>query len=158
MSIAASHRSARSWGVGLRARVFLRRGTLDRLLAAGGDPCWHPELALRASQVTARSQRRALAEGINRAVRDAHRPARWTCAAPLDRRAVRAAAGELRALAACVAEAATPAAQGISLAGQLLRDPCSPMYAPGDEDALREGARIARQALGYEADPGEETS
>jgi len=158
MSIAASHRSARPRALGLRARVFLRRGMLDRLLAAGGDPCWDPELALRATQVTARGRRRALAESIERAVRDAHRPSRWTCAAPLDRRAVRAAAGELRTLAACIADAAAPAAQGISLAGQLLRDPCSPMYAPGDEDALREGARIARQALDYEAGPGEERS
>jgi hypothetical protein len=32
------------------------------------------------------------------------------------------------------------------------------MYNPGDEDALREGARIARQALGYEAHPREERS
>jgi hypothetical protein len=131
---------------------------LDRLLAAGGDPAWHPELALRAAQVASGGRRRALAKSLERAVRDADRPPRWTCAAPLDRRAVRAAAGELRALAACLAEAAAPAAQGISLAGQLLRDPGSPMYAPGDEDALREGARIARQALGSEADPGDARS
>jgi hypothetical protein len=121
---------------------------LDRLLAAGGDPCWYPELALRAAQVTASRRRRALAESLESAVHDAHRPPRWNCAAPLDRRAVRAAAEELRALAARLTEETAPAAQGIVLVERLLRDPGSPLYAPGDEDALREGARIARHALG----------
>jgi hypothetical protein len=128
--------------------VFIRRGTLDRLLAAGGDPCWDPELALRAAQVTAVGRRRALAKGLERVVRDAHRPPRWTCAAPLDRRAVRAAAPALRALAAGLTEATAPGPQGVALVDQLLRDPGSPLYAPGDEDALRECARIAGQALG----------
>jgi hypothetical protein len=131
---------------------------LDRLLAAGSDPSWDPELTLRAAQVTAVDRRRALAKSLERAVGDAHRPPHWTCAAPLDRRAVRAAAPALRALAADLMEESAPAPQGITLVEQLLRDPGSPLYAPGDEDALREGARIARQALGYEADPGEERS
>ena len=131
----------------LRARVLLRRGTLDRLLAAGSDPCWDPELALRAAQVTAWARRRALAESLERAVRDAEAPPRWSCAAPLDRPAVRAAASELRALADGLAAEAGPAPQGVALAAQLLRDPGSPLYAPGDEDALRVGAEIALGAL-----------
>jgi hypothetical protein len=142
----------------LRARVFLRRGMLDRLLAAGADPSWDLELELRAAQVTAPRKRRALGDSLVRAVRDAHRPPRWTCAAPLDRRAVRTAARELRALAAGLAQEATPAPQGITLAGQLLREPGSPLYAPSDEDALLEGVRIAWQALGHNADPREEKS
>jgi hypothetical protein len=121
---------------------------LDRLLAAGGDPCWDPELALRAAQLTAADRRRTLAKGLERAVGDAHRPPRWTCAVPVDRRAVRAVAPALRALAADLMDETAPAPQGIALVEQLLRDPGSPLYAPGDEDALRECARIARQALG----------
>lgn len=121
---------------------------LDRLLAAGSEPSWDPELTLRAAQVTAMNRRRALGRGLERAIGDAHRPPRWTCAAPLDRRAVRAAAPALRALAADLVEGTAPAPQGIALVEQLLRDPGSPLYAPGDEDALRECARIARQALG----------
>lgn len=121
---------------------------LDRLLAAGGDPCWDAELALRAAQVTAAHRRRGLAKRLERAISDAHRPPRWTSAAPVDRSAVRAAAPALRALAAGLTEASAPAPQGVALVEQLLRDPGSPLYAPGDEDALRECARIAGQALG----------
>jgi hypothetical protein len=126
----------------LRARVFARRGVLDRLLAAGADPSWDPELALRAAQLTTPRRRRALAESLLRVVRDADRPQRWSCAAPLDRGAVRQAAPALRALAADLCDQAAP--QAISLAEQLLRDPGSPLYAGGDADALRRSVRIAR--------------
>ena len=164
MPVAIGRRSAVRWRrertvrvpMMLRARVFLRRGMLDRLLAAGAERYWDPELALRAAQVTAPRKRRALSKSLVRAVRDAHRPPRWTCAAPLDREAVRAVGPELRALAAGLVEDAAPAAQGISLAGQLLREPDSPLYAPSDEDALREGVLIAWQALAQSADPRQE--
>jgi hypothetical protein len=132
----------------LRARVFVRHGKLDALLAAGADPSWDPELALRARQISAARRRRALAKSIERAVWEAHRPPRWTCAAPLDRRAVRRATPELSALALDLNVEAAPAAQGVALATQLLRDPDSPLYAPGGAEALRVGARVARRALG----------
>jgi hypothetical protein len=127
--------------------VFVRRGRLDRLLAAGADPSWDPELGLRARQISAPRRRRALAESLERAVSEAHRPPRWTCAAPLDRRAVRKAAPELSALALDLAAEDAPAAQGVALATQLLRDPDSPLYAPGGGEALRAGASVARMAL-----------
>jgi hypothetical protein len=132
----------------LRARVFVRRGKLDGLLAAGADPSWDPELGLRARQISAPRRRRALAESIERAVWEAHRPSRWTCTAPLDRRAVRTATPELSALALELAIQPAPAAQGVALATQLLRDPDSPLYAPGAGEALRIGAVVARRALG----------
>jgi hypothetical protein len=157
MSVAIPHRSAvgrrpRRVSLALRARVFLRRGMLDRLLAAGADPSWEPELELRAAQVTAPRKRRALGQSLARAVLDAHHPPRWSCAAPLDRDVVRAAAPELCALAAGLTQEATPAPQGVTLARQLLQEPGSPLYAPGDENALREGLRIAWQALGHTRD------
>jgi hypothetical protein len=132
----------------LRARVFIRRGRLDGLLAAGADPSWDMELGLRARQISAPRRRRALAKGIERAVWEAHRPSRWTCAAPLDRRAVRRATPELTALAVELTVQAAPAAQGVALATQLLRDPDSPLYLPGAGEALRVGAVVARRALG----------
>ena len=127
--------------------MFLRRGKLDGLLAAGADPAWDPELRLRAAQISARRARRVVASGLEHAVWEAHRPPRWSCAAPLDRRAVRASTAELSALVVALIVEAAPAAEGIALATQLLRDPSSPLYAPGDAKALRFGAVVARQAL-----------
>jgi hypothetical protein len=132
----------------LRARVRVRRGKLDGLLAAGADPSWDPELGLRAGQISAPRRRRALAKSIERAVWEAHRPPRWSCTAPLDRRAVRTATPDLCALALELTVQPTLRAQGVALATQLLRDPDSPLYAPGAGEALRTGALVARRALG----------
>ena len=90
---------------------------------------------------------RALAGEFARAVCEAHAPPRWSCTAPIDRPAVRGAAPELRALAASLTLEAPAAAQGVALASQLLRNPYSPLYRPGNEHALRVGAKIARRAL-----------
>lgn len=133
--------------VWLRLRVFVRRGTLDRLLAAGMDPAWDPELRLRAAQITTAQRRCALSASLQNAVRAAHRPPRWTAAVPLARSAVREAAPELRLLAECLAGIAAPTPQGVALAAQLVRDPRSPIYAPGNPEALCAAARIAHQAL-----------
>jgi hypothetical protein len=128
-------------------RVFIRRGTLDGLIAAGADPSWDPDLELRARQISAPRRRRALARGLEHAVREASRPPRWTCKAPLNRRAVRSAAPELTALALDLTVEASPAAQGVALATQLLCDPDSPLYAPAGETVLGSAAVVARQAL-----------
>jgi hypothetical protein len=120
---------------------------LDRLLAAGGEPCWDPEFGLRAAQVTSRRHRHHLADSLENAVAEAHRVPHWSCAAPLDRRAVRAAAPALLALAAGLKADPRPAAEGVAVASQLVTDASSPLYAPGDGDALREIAGIARGAL-----------
>lgn len=139
--------SERGPSLRLRARVLLRRAALDRLLAAGADPSWAPELELRAAQVTSWRKRRPLALSLDHAVSEAYRPARWSCAAPLNRPAVRAAAPALLALAAGLAADVRPGAQGVELAKQLVTDSSSPLYAPGDEEGLREMAQIARRAL-----------
>jgi hypothetical protein len=107
--------------------------------------------------LTAPRRRRALEKSLVRAVHDAHRPPRWTCAAPIDRSAVRATTPELRALAASLSQEAAPAPQGVALAEQLLREPGSPLYAPGDEGALRESVRLTRRALRHDGNPREET-
>ena len=156
MSLGEPHRLLAAWpqrprpgpSLVVRVRVFLRRRTLDRLLAAGAEPSWDPELRLRAAQVTSWHKCRLLAHSLEDAVSEAHRLPRWSCAAPLDRRAVRAAAPGLLALAAGLEADPRPAAQGVALATQLVTDARSPLYAPGDSDALREIARVARRALG----------
>ena len=126
--------------------MLLRRRTFDALLAAGADPSWDPELGLRASQISAPRARRALADSLEQAVREAHRPPSWDCRAPLDRRAVRTATPELLALALDLTVEA-PAAQGVALATQIVRDASSPLYSPGGAEALRAAAVIARRAL-----------
>jgi hypothetical protein len=155
MSMAARYRLLAGWarrpcaGLSLVAsvRVFLRRRTLDRLLAAGGDPSWDPDLGVRAAQITSWRERHLLADSLESAVSETHRPPRWSCAAPLDRRAVRAAAPGLLALAAELEAACPAAAEGVALTKQLVTEAGSPLYAPGDPDALREIARVARSAL-----------
>ncbi|HET8823166.1 MAG TPA: hypothetical protein VFM57_16630 [Thermoleophilaceae bacterium] len=159
MSITIGHRLAAGGrgrpsarvAIALRVRVFMRRGVLDQLLAAGADPCWDRELALRAAHLIAPRRRRALAQSLVRAVRDAHSPPRWSCAAPIARSAARATTPELRALAASLTQEAAPAPQGVALAQQLLREPGSPLYAPGDERALRESVRLTQRALRHDA-------
>jgi hypothetical protein len=121
------------------------------------DPAWASELGLRAGQITATKRRCALADSLQAAVRDAQRPPQWTAAVPLARSAVRAAADELRLLAECLAQTATPAAQGVALTEQLIRDPSSPLYAPGSPEALCAAARIAHRALNCPTHTTEET-
>src|SRR5215207_1955574 len=155
MSDAAAHwtraagrdRPGRIASLVLRLRVSVRRRSLDRLLAAGGDPSWGADLALRATQLTAWRTRHALALCLERTIDEVQRPPRWSCAAPLDRPAVRATTAELLALAARLEAQAAPAAEGVALAEQLVGDGSSPLYAPGDERALRESAKLARRAL-----------
>jgi hypothetical protein len=148
LGAAGLHRSDPRAPLALRARVFLRRDRLERLLAAGADPAWDPELGLRAAQLTAPRRRRAIAHSLERAVWEAHQQERWGCAVPLARGAVRAATPELSALALDLTAEAAPAAQGVAIARELLRDPSSPLYAPGRAEALRVGAVVARRALG----------
>jgi hypothetical protein len=111
------------------------------------DPAWYPELGIRAARIAAVKARRALSLSLEAAVRRAPRAPQWSAAVPLARGAVRAAAHELRLLAECLSETAAPAPQGVALAKQLVREPNSPLYAPGDHHALRAAARIAHRAL-----------
>jgi hypothetical protein len=48
----------------LRGRVWLRRGALDQMLAAGADPNGSPELARRAAELTSFRHRLSLAAAI----------------------------------------------------------------------------------------------
>ena len=151
LGAAGLHRPGPQAPLSLRTRVFRRRATLDCLLAAGADPSWDPELALRAAQISALRRRHTLGDSLERAVWEAHRPPRWDCRAPLNRRAVRSATPELSALALDLRLDAAPAAQGVALATQLLRNPSSPLYAHGGGEALRAAAVIAHQALSQSA-------
>jgi hypothetical protein len=58
------------------ARVWLKRGALDRRIARGADPSASPELDRRARQLTSRRTRAGLAAGIRRVVEEAEFPQR----------------------------------------------------------------------------------
>ncbi len=56
------------------ARVWLRRGSLDRSLAAGADPAMSPELAHRARQLTSPRFRAGVAASIRNLLDAAEEP------------------------------------------------------------------------------------
>jgi hypothetical protein len=122
-------RRRRSWLIALRCR--LRRNAVDKELAAGAEPdsteCRH----LRASELTRRGNRQALA-----AVVDRHIAAATTFppldVLPVNWRGVRAAAPHLDRLSQRLREDPRVRAQGVARAQLLLTDGDSALYA--DED------------------------
>jgi hypothetical protein len=132
----------------IRLRALLQRLSLDRRLALG-EPAWaSAELRWRAAQLTSPRARRALAEEIDRVLEVVARPPRPRgAAAPLDRSAVLACDGLLRALAHDLRHAEPVHVRGVALVRQLLQDGASPLYAADTEGALDRSIRQARAAL-----------
>jgi len=128
----------RSWLISLRCRM--RRNTIDQELAAGADPdsseCRH----LRAAQLTAASNRQALAGAYERHIVAA------TSSPPLDVlpvnwSGVRAAAPRLDHLAQRLREDPRVRAQGVARARLLLTDGDSALYAKHDDLRLVDEVR-----------------
>jgi hypothetical protein len=138
-------------GIGLRFRVFLRRARLDAMLGDGISREQSPELSLRASQLTRRRQRRAVANSLEEVLRTAQGdgPRRTACP-PLARRDIRACRAALLQLAQVLREESEADATGVVLARRLLMDGTSPLYVYGRDDELWHSARRASAALeGY---------
>lgn len=159
----------------LRSSVWLRRRTLDNMLAQGADPSDAPQLARRAAQLTSSRHRRSLAVGIERALREAERPRRaLSPAVPLQRHAILRARVPLARLAAelrgddpeslsgarpalSTGDPATGsiedmtdelfAARGVALVQRLLTDGDSPLYTPYPSGELELAVRHANAAL-----------
>lgn len=131
-----------------RVRARLRRSTLDRRLAAGEPPWTSAELSRRASELTARGERRALADQIDALVDEVIAPPRRRgAAAPVDRDGVRACLRLFIELADDLRRAERLRPQGVALLRVLLRDGGSPLYAPGASRALHIALIEARDAL-----------
>jgi hypothetical protein len=135
-------------GVRTRARARLSRSALDRRLAAG-EPAWASrELSWRAVDLTARSERCAIADQIDALVDDVIAPPRPRGAAvPIDGDAVRVCLKLLVELADDLRRADRVRAQGVALLRLLLRDGGSPLYSPGESRALHIALAEARDAL-----------
>jgi hypothetical protein len=127
------------------ARVWLRRGSLDRSLAAGADPGSNPALSLRARQLTSPRFRAGLAASIRNLLDAAEEPRRaFTAAVPLRRYAILGERELLLELADELEHGEDLLPRGIVLVERLLTDGGSPVYAEG---SLSEELRRARAAL-----------
>jgi hypothetical protein len=131
-----------------RVRARLRRSALDRLLAAGEPPWASRELSWRATELTSRGERCAIADQIEGLADEVMEPPRPRGAAvPLDREGVRASRELLLELADDLRRAEAIRAQGVALLRVLLRDGGSPLYLPGETRALQIALLQARAAL-----------
>jgi hypothetical protein len=141
-------RSQTTRGVRVRVSVWMRRGRLDRLLAAGVTPAESPELALRALQLTRARHRRGLADSLEEVVRIAQGEAgRRNTSPALASRDIRASRSALLQLAHVLRENRDVYASGVALAGRLLTDGTGPLYVTGLDDELWRATRDAIAAL-----------
>jgi hypothetical protein len=125
-----------------------RVGPLDRALAAGVAPEAGAALVLRAQTLIGAPARRALAQRVERAVRDALGAPAWLASrvAP-SRRAVVDAADELDAVVELLREPGPVAAAGVARVALLLGDGCGPLYVDGSPPGLRAAVLEAIAAL-----------
>jgi hypothetical protein len=138
----------RSFGTAWRARVAarVRSGSLDRALISGADPARSAALAARASLLTSRCYRSAVAEGLERLVSRARGPQRrwWDLA---HRDAVLENSTELRALAMTLRADRPVYASGMARLNQFLTDGTGPAHT-GGASAVARALSDARAALG----------
>ena len=136
----------------MRARAWLRRSELDRRLAEGANPTTDPLRALRASQLTSRRQRRALAGGLRRLVAEAGDPATVMVSAgpPIDRVGVLDAREPLLALARRLRECERPCPRAVALASYLICDFASPAYGGHGGATVADLARTALEAIDHD--------
>jgi hypothetical protein len=130
------------------ARVWLRRGALDRRLAQGDSPGASPELARRARQLASRRYRAGLAEGIHNIIDAAEEPPRgFSAAVPVQRRDVLNERSLMLAVAADLLYDDELSPRGIALVDRLLSDGSSPLYIGGPGSALHDALVHARATL-----------
>jgi hypothetical protein len=129
-------------------RVWLRRGSLDRSLAAGADPAASPELARRARQLTSRRCRAGLAASIRNLLDAAEeRPRGFSATVPIQRHEILRERRRLLELAADLESHDELKPGGIALVERLVTDGDSPVYVDSPEGTLREALGQARAAL-----------
>jgi hypothetical protein len=132
----------------LRIRVRWRRHALTQALADGADPDASEELAQVARELIGMRMRQRLADGVERMLRRATKPAvPWSPAVPLNRFEIAHAHDELSDLAARLRAAQPVPAHAVARVVLLLTEATSPLY---DRFAARPAwdlARTARLAL-----------
>jgi hypothetical protein len=130
-------------------RVWLRKGSLDRSLAAGADPAASPQLARRARQLTSRRTRTGLAASIRNLLDAAEAPPRgFSSAVPIRRREILRERQMVLQIAAALESPDQLEPGGIALIERLLISGESPVYVEGGEGALH-GALVHAHAALY---------
>jgi hypothetical protein len=116
--------------------AFLRAPVIDAELAAGTRPSSSAIHRLRADHLRRPRTRRRIADALNRAVADAHRPTPKGCLqVPLSGFAIDRCHRELRALATSISTLENPRTQGVAIAFQLAFDGSGPLFRqPGGRD------------------------
>ena len=137
-------------GLLARVRVYLRADKFDRALARGANPGDSAELGLRASQLVTPRERERIAQSIDGLLYLANLDRRsylgWS-RIPFDRERVRDNRFQLAELAETLRSRATPSAQGVAMARQLMTDFRGPIYIAGRVNRLREAIAETLSAL-----------
>jgi hypothetical protein len=132
----------------LRLRVLVRRGGLDRLIAAGADTTSDPRLRLRVSQLARPAMRATVARSLLNALQSVDDPRSRFLSPhiPVAAASVRACSPELRELVRALTDVdARP--RGVAIARILHADGGSPLYVDGRAHRLRDVVVAARAAL-----------
>lgn len=134
---------------GLRLRVHVTRGRLDRRIAAGESGVAVPELALREAQLTSPRNQQRIARDLRRVVAyaDEHRGGRPISSVAIYTQAVRRGRWALAELAEQLERAGAVDARGIVLARSLLTDGLSPLFNRHADRTVAGAVRDVRQAL-----------
>jgi hypothetical protein len=134
---------------GLRLRVYLTRGRLDRSIAAGHGCEGSEELVLRARQLTDPSNQRKLARNLRRVIdyADKRRPGAAISAVVIDAPSVRRGRWAVAELAEQLERAGAATPRGIVLAQALLSDGVSPLFNRYAERTVASAVRDIREAL-----------
>jgi hypothetical protein len=131
--------------------VGLRRPSLDNRIAQGSKRRDDHALALRKAQLVGTRERQRLARRFTRLLGEGDRLGALCSAAPINRRAVEAAKGELTEFVLTLLSNEKVDPCGVILGRRLLSDPCSSLYTPPgrpvDIDHLRHEALAALFAL-----------
>jgi hypothetical protein len=129
-------------------RVWLRRRSLDRSLAAGKDPGASPALSRRARQLTSQRRRAGLAASIRNLLDAAEEgPPGFTAAVPIQRHDVLRERELLLQIADDLESQDELKPRGLALVEGLLTDGGSPVYVDLGEGALHGALVHAHAAL-----------
>jgi hypothetical protein len=100
------------------------------------------------TQLRAGHRRKTIAAGLDNLVRDAHEhPLTLSAQVPFQRQDVFDARDELALLAQALRTSPNPSPAGVSAANELLTSSDSPVFQPCGAQAIRDAARVARDAL-----------